>query len=149
MELSDSFTVESPASKVWELLWDFPRLASCMPGCEEVEALDESNFKARVKQSVGPFRVEMDINFTIQEATPEERILVTGSGGDRRGNSLKINRAMLEMAPVSPKETQISYSIDFTLFGKLATLGYPMVKRKSRDVAIEFTRRISDALEKG
>lgn len=149
MELSDSFTVESSASKVWELLWDFPRLASCMPGCEEIEAIDESNFKARVKQSVGPFRVEMDINLTIQEATPEERIVVTGSGGDRRGNSLKITRAMLEMATVSPKETQISYSIDFTLFGKLATLGYPMVKRKSRDLAVEFSRRISAALEQG
>ena len=149
MELSDTFTVGSPASKVWELLWDFPRLASCMPGCEEVEAVDESNFKARVKQRVGPFSVEMDIKFTIQEATPEERILVTGSGGDRRGNSLKINRAMLEMAPVSPKETQISYTLDFTLFGKLATLGYPMVKRKARDVGVEFSKRISIALEQG
>lgn len=149
MELSDSFTVGSPASKVWELLWDFPRLASCMPGCEEIEAIDESNFKARVKQSVGPFRVEMDISLSIQEATPEERIVVTGSGGDRRGNSLKITRALLEMAPISPEETQVSYSIDFTLFGKLATLGYPMVKRKARDLAVEFSKRISSALEQG
>ena len=147
MEVSDSILVGAPAARVWELFWDFPRLASCMPGCEDIETIDDSSFKARVKQSVGPFHVEMQVTFNILEVSEGSRIVVAGSGTDRRGNMLKFNRATLELTPISADETEVSYVVDVTLFGRLGTLGYPIVKRKARDLGAQFTRRIIDELD--
>jgi carbon monoxide dehydrogenase subunit G len=142
MELTDRFRVQASNSKVWELLWDLPRLASCLPGCESIEAIDDTTYRAHVKQSVGPFKVAMDMDVSLQEVTPERRIVMAGGGDDRKGTRLKLNRAELEVEPVSDSESEVSYTMDLTLFGRMATLGYPVVKRKAGEMREEFTRRI-------
>ena len=147
MELRDSFRVDTPSSRVWELFWDFPRLASCLPGCEAIEVIDDSNFKAKVKQKVGPFQVAMELMMTIVDVTQGRQIVAVGSGSDRRGNRLKIIRASLAVDPISPGETQVSYDMNFTLFGRLGTLGYGVIKRKVGEMQTEFTRCITAALE--
>ena len=142
MELSDTFRVQASNSKVWELLWDLPRLAACLPGCESIEAIDDTTYRAHVKQSVGPFKVAMDMDVSLQEVTPERRIVMSGGGDDRKGTRLKLNRVELNVAPVSDSESEVSYTMDLTLFGRMATLGYPVVKRKAGEMRQEFTRRI-------
>jgi carbon monoxide dehydrogenase subunit G len=109
-------------------------------------AVGESSFKAKMKQSVGPFQVAMDLTLNVQEATPERRVLLTGGGDDGRGNMLKLHRTLLELEPLSADETQLSYRVEFTLFGKLGTFGYPVLKRKVEEMRGEFTRRIIQAL---
>ena len=142
MELADTFRVQASNSKVWELLWDLPRLAACLPGCEGIEEIDETTYRAHIKQSVGPFKVAMAMDIIIQEVTPKSRIVMAGGGDDRKGTRLKLNRAELEVAPVSDTESEVSYTMDVTLFGRMATLGYPVVKRKAGEMREEFTRRI-------
>ena len=146
MDLKDTFTVEAPREKVWDLFWDFPRLAACLPGCESIERIDDSNFKARVAQRVGPFQVALDLNLTLDDVQQNKSVAFSGSGGDKRGNNLKITRAALELDPVSDAETSVSYDMDFTLFGKLGTMGNSVVKRKVEEMRKEFTRRLTEAV---
>ncbi|MEE8518790.1 MAG: SRPBCC domain-containing protein [Dehalococcoidia bacterium] len=147
MELTDRFTVNASAQTVWELLWDLPRVALCLPGCESIEAIDDTNLKARFVQKVGPFQIAMDLDLAVQEISKNERIVVAGGGKDKRGNTLKLNRLVMELAPVSDGETGISYSMDFNLYGRLATPGNVIVKRKSEEMRVEFTRRITAEVE--
>ena len=159
MELTDRFTVNASAQTVWELLWDLPRVALCLPGCESIEAIDDTNLKARFVQKVGPFQIAMDLDLAVQEISKNERIVVAGGGKDKRGNTLKLNRLVMELAPVSDGEppgesngetdrlTEVSYSMDFNLYGRLATLGNAIVKRKSEEMRVEFTRRITAEVE--
>ncbi len=146
MDLKDTFTVEAPREKVWDLFWDFPRLAACLPGCESIERIDDSNFKARVAQRVGPFQIALDLNLTLDDVQQNKSVAFSGSGGDKRGNNLKIARAALELDPVSDAETSVSYDMDFTLFGKLGTMGNSVVKRKVEEMRKEFTRRLTEAV---
>ena len=104
MDLKDTFTVEAPREKVWDLFWDFPRLAACLPGCESIERIDDSNFKARVAQRVGPFQIALDLNLTLDDVQQNKSVAFSGSGGDKRGNNLKITRAALKLDPVSDAE---------------------------------------------
>ena len=146
MDLKDTFTVEAPREKVWDLFWDFPRLAACLPGCESIERTDDANFKARVAQRVGPFQIALDLNLTLDDVQQNKSVAFSGSGGDKRGNNLKITRAALELDPVSDAETSVSYDMDFTLFGKLGTMGNSVVKRKVEEMRKEFTRRLTEAV---
>ena len=147
MELTDTFEVSAPAARVWELFFDLPRLARCLPGCEEIHAVDETHYRARMVQRVGPFQVAMDLDLEVRELTPGKRIVVTGGGKDRMGNTLKLNRLAMELTPVSDERTEVSYSMDFNLFGRLATMGNAVMKRKAEDTRAEFTRRIVQQLE--
>ena len=145
MELSDSFRVMAPSSRVWEFFWDFPLLASCLPGCDRIEAIDQSSFSAYVKQRIGPFSLEMELVFTIQEVTPNRSVILVG--GDRRGMIVKVNRASLDVASISAEESRVSYNADVHLLGKLGILGYSIVNRRAKQVGVEFSRRLAEALE--
>lgn len=135
-------------SHVWDVLWDFPRLASSLPGCEQIEQVDANTYKSKLRQSVGPFRLELDLSLTVVESVPEQRIVFSGGGADRQGNRLKLERASIELEPVKDG-TRVTYAANFNLSGKLATLGYPMVKRKVRDLGVEFGQRLEEIITGG
>ena len=142
MELTDRFTVQADSATVWALFWDLPRIAGLLPGCESVEEIDERHYRARIAQKVGPFKVTMDLDLEVLESETEKRVVVTGSGHDRFGNRLSLNRIALELAPAGGSGTEVSYSMEFTLYGRMATLGSSVVKRKTEDMRVEFTRSI-------
>ncbi len=145
MEVQDSFTVPVPASDVWELLWDFARLAACLPGCEGITPLGAEQFRTRLKQAVGPFKLELELTLSVIEQEAGRRVVFAGSGADRQGNRLRLNRAAMELTTVSEGETELAYVADFNLVGRLASLGYPVVKRKAAEIGAEFSRRLAEA----
>ena len=146
MEMTDRFEVKATPEAVWQLLWDLPRVAMCLPGCEKVEAVDDSTYKARMVQKVGPFQVAMDIDLKVDEIVEGVRVTLSGSGKDRMGNRLKLSKLSLELDS-SDEKTYVSYAIDYNLYGRLAALGSSVIKRKSEEMRAEFTRRIVSELE--
>ncbi len=149
MELTDRFTVPVDSATVWALFWDLPRIAGLLPGCESVDAIDEHHYRAHVAQKVGPFKVSMDVDIEVLESEVEKRVVVSGGGHDRLGNRLSLNRIALELAPADGSGTEISYSMDFNLYGRMATLGSSVVKRKTEEMRVEFTRAIIEELGGG
>src|SRR2546426_276508 len=79
VQITDRFTVQASREKVWQLLWDFPRLAACLPGCREITRVNDVTYRAKMKQSVGPFNLDMDMTFNIVEVDEGRRIVFSGS----------------------------------------------------------------------
>ena len=146
MDLTDRFAVKASPGEAWAFFWDLPRVARCLPGCESIEAAGEGAYRARMTQRVGPFRVSMDMEMRVDEAEEGSRVVVSGSGKDKMGNRLHINRLALELGEPSPGQTEVSYAMAFNLYGRLATLGNTAVKRKAEEIRAEFSRRIAEEL---
>ena len=146
MELTDRFAVSASADETWAFFWDLPRVARCLPGCESIETIGDSTYRARLVQKVGPFQVAMDIDMAVDEVEEGRRIVVSGGGKDRMGNRLRISRLALELSEPSADRTEVSYELDFNLFGRLATLGNTVVKRKADETRAEFSRNIAAEL---
>ena len=149
MELTDRFTVQADSPTVWALFWDLPRIAGLLPGCEGVDAIDETHYRAHIVQRVGPFKVTMDLDLEVLESEVEKRVVLTGGGHDRLGNRLSLSRLALELAPADGGGTDVSYSMDFNLYGRMATLGGSVVKRKAEEMRVAFTRGIIEELDGG
>ena len=147
MELTDRFEVGASPAEAWAFFWDLPRVAKCLPGCERIETTGDSAYWARMVQRVGPFQVAMDIDISVDEVEPGRRVVVSGGGKDRMGNRLRINRLALELNEPAAERTEVSYELDFNLFGRLATLGNTVVKRKAEETRAEFSRNIAAELE--
>ena len=92
----------------------------------------------------------MDGRLTIEEGTIHDFLDLCGRNMatfevhpiQRFGNRLSLNRIALELAPASGGGTEVSYSMEFNLYGRMATLGSSVVKRKTEDMRVEFTRAI-------
>ena len=147
MEFSDKFVVKTSSEAVWDLFWDFPRLALLLPGCQKIEVVDDTHFRAQLEQRVGPFKVKFDTLLAVTEIVQGKSIVASGEGKDTMGNRLRITSVELELQPVSKEETQISYRVEFTLFGRLGTMGYPVIKRKAQGMGQEFSENIVKSLQ--
>ena len=46
MKLEDRFVIEAPTHVVWKFFLDIPQVATCVPGVEIVDQLDEENINS-------------------------------------------------------------------------------------------------------
>lgn len=142
MKISDTLEVEFPIQQVWDLLEDPRRSMGAMPGVQTVEVLDESTFDLSVAQRVGPFRVQFQVTMNLEEVTPLERLVAMGQGKESSGTLLRIPSAVLELEALDESKTSLSYEIEFSLMGKLGTLGYPILKRKASEMSKLFASNL-------
>ena len=147
VNFSGSLSVDAPSDRVWELLRDPARLVSAIPGIESFEALDETTFSVRVAQRVGPFQARFDIRMSLTELDPPRRLVATGQGTGTGGSMLRIPSVVIDLEPTSSGGTSLSYNIEFSLLGKLGTLGYPVVKQRAGEMARLFGENLQRELE--
>ncbi len=146
MKISDSLEVEFPIQQVWDLLQDPRRFMGAMPGVQSIEIRDETTFDLTVAQRVGPFRVQFQVTMNLVEVTPPARLVATGQGKESSGTLLRIPSAVLELEALVEDRTRLSYEIEFSLMGKLGTLGYPMIKHKAGEMSKTFADNLRKEL---
>ena len=69
-----SFQVETSQERVWRLIGK--AIFSCLPGMENVEILDENNFRALMKERVLGFKVSLKLTGEIVEMEPPDSFSV-------------------------------------------------------------------------
>ncbi len=60
VKLDKTFPVDAPGASSWQILSDIDTVASCMPGAEITEQLDDTHYKGKVKAKVGPATMAFD-----------------------------------------------------------------------------------------
>jgi len=146
MKFQGNLLIARPMEKVWEFLWDIEKLAGCIPGCEGVKTIkDREKYELKVKDSVGPITVHLDLLADIKKLEPLKSIEIAMEGKDFKAGGVRQTMALA----LTPKEneTEIGFEADVNVFGRLGTLGYPFVKKKAESVIKEFGEKIKDAIE--
>ncbi|HLN86753.1 MAG TPA: SRPBCC domain-containing protein [Candidatus Limnocylindrales bacterium] len=146
MKFQGNLFIARPVEKVWEFLWDIEKLAGCIPGCEGVKTIkDREKYELKVKDSVGPITVHLDLLADIKKLEPLKSIEIAMEGKDFKAGGVRQTMGLA----LTPKgnETEIAFETDVNVFGRLGTLGYPFVKKKAESVIKEFGEKIKDAIE--
>jgi carbon monoxide dehydrogenase subunit G len=126
MEFTGSLDIDAPRQQVWDLLLDFDRLATCGPGVESIERLDDSHARVRAKIGVGFMTLGFTIELELVETVEPERAVIRATG-EAPGTSVEANGSMrLSGAPEGP--TRMDYEATVELFGALAGIGSRMIE---------------------
>ncbi len=56
MDISGEFTIEAPQQRVWEALNDPLVLKQCIPGCESIDKLSDTEFETKMLAKIGPVK---------------------------------------------------------------------------------------------
>src|SRR6516165_12639522 len=82
MAMTMNGEVELPASRevVWAKLNDPNVLKACIPGCEELEKTDETNFRAVAKMKVGPVSARFRGKVMLSDLDPPNVYKISGEG---------------------------------------------------------------------
>ncbi|HEX2131965.1 MAG TPA: SRPBCC domain-containing protein [Actinophytocola sp.] len=148
MKLASEFSVPAPAEKVFPLFFDPDTMRGCIPGCEELVREDERTYRGRLVNEIAHVRFSAGFAAAIQSVTDEEatkEVTALVKGEDRRlGSSIKID-ARLAVRPDGDDTSVIAYEMDMALWGKLGRLGEPIIRRRSREVEVEFAKSLAAA----
>ena len=72
--------IPAPRQTVWEGLNDPEILKQCIPGCEEIEKLSDTEFTAKVGAKVGPVQANFTGKVTLSDLDPPAGYTITGEG---------------------------------------------------------------------
>lgn len=141
MELTGEQIIPAPRARVWAALNDPEILKRCIPGCQEIEKISDTELTAKVGLAVGPVKATFNGRVTLSEMDPPNGYKISGEGQGGVAGFGK-GSAVVKLTD-DPVGTKLNYNADAAVGGKLAQIGSRLVEATARKLADEFFTRFA------
>ena len=147
MLIEGKFTMKAPIQEVWDFLLEPGTLASCIPGAEKMEPVDDKTWEGVVKQKVGPISVKLKFTQTLTEIDPPKHVKAIGKGADITKAGIFTQETVVDLTEISKNEVEVAYRSNVSMVGRLAIFGERIMRAKVNKVGEEFTRNLQEKLK--
>ncbi|MGH7094711.1 MAG: SRPBCC family protein [Stellaceae bacterium] len=144
MEMQGERRIPAPREQVWQGLNDPEMLKQCIPGCETIEKLSDTEFTAKVTARVGPVKATFNGKVTLTDLDPPAGYTISGEGTGGVAGFAK-GGASVQLTE-DGGETVLHYGVQAQVGGKLAQIGSRLVDGVARKMADEFFTRLVAAM---
>lgn len=136
MEMTGEQIIDQPQSKVWEALNDTEVLKGCIPGCDTLEKVSDTEYKMTMTAAVGPVRAKFNGKLMLSDvnAPVSYTIAFEGSGG---AAGFGKGSAQVALSPEG-SGTKLSYNAKAQIGGKLAQVGARLIDGVAKKMADDF-----------
>jgi carbon monoxide dehydrogenase subunit G len=145
--IEKTFRVDEPVEKVWALLSDPRKVATCVPGAQITEQVDDKTYKGAIKVKVGPstneFKGELQV-LRLDAQTHDLEIL--GKGQDVRGKGSASMKMTGKLQTVDGG-TEVVSSSELTVVGILAQMGARVITEVSNIMFEQFVNNFKKQLQ--
>jgi carbon monoxide dehydrogenase subunit G len=136
MQLTSSRNVPASVETTWAALNDPETLKACIPGCESIERISDTEFRVTMTARVGPVSAKFNGRIVLSDIVPPTsyRISFEGQGGAAgfaRGD------AKVALTP-DGAGARLEYTVNAQVGGKLAQIGSRLVDGAAAKVADDF-----------
>ena len=145
MDMNGEQLIPLPRQRVWEALNDPETLKRCIPGCESIERVSDTEYKIAMTAAIGPVKAKFSGKLTLSDLDPPESysIAFEGSGG---AAGFGKGGAKVVLAPEGDS-TRLVYTANATVGGKLAQIGSRLIdgvaKKMSEDFFAKFNQVVA------
>jgi len=143
MRLENAFEVTAPPEAAWDLLMDVPRVIPCMPGAELVEAVGESNWKARMRVKLGPISLAFLTDVAREEVDEAARRVKLGAKAREERGRGAASATIESTLSSAGGRTTVTTVTELTLTGAVAQYGRGLVQ----DVSAQLLKQFAACLE--
>ncbi len=137
--IEKTYPINAPASNGWAVLQDIKIVASCMPGAEITDQMDDTHFKGQVKVKIGPataaFKGELELK-SIDASKRELNLL--GKGSDVKGTSSATLDLIASIRETSTGTCELVGNSNIVVNGKFASFGGRMMDSVSDRIIQKF-----------
>ncbi len=136
MEIKGEYKIAAPREKVFAALNDPSVLQACIPGCESLEKVSDTEMTAKVRLRIGPVSASFSGKVTLSDIDPPNGYKITGEGqggvaGFAKGGAVVTLRE-------DEGATILDYNVDAQVGGKIAQVGARLITGTARKLADEF-----------
>jgi len=144
MTMQGEVVLPAGRDRVWAALNDPVVLKSCIPGCQELEKIGESEFRAVAKVAIGPVKATFKGAVTLSDLDPPNSYRISGDGqGGVAGFAKGGAKVRLDDAESG---TRLAYDVDAQVGGKIAQLGGRLINGAAKKYADEFFANFAKSL---
>ena len=147
MLIEGQFSLKAPIQQVWDFLLEPGILASCIPGAEKMEPVDDTTWEGTVKQRVGPISVKINFTQTLSEIDEPKHIKAVGRGSAMGGAGTFSQETIVDLSEIAGGEVEVAYSSNVSMVGRLATFGERIMRAKVNKVGAQFIQNLQDKLK--
>ena len=148
VEISKTFSIRAPVSKVWGLMTDVKKISACIPGAQYEQDMGENKHSVMMVVKVGPIKSSYHGEVSIRSMDEEKHIIeIDGKGTDTKG---KGGATMELVGSITEKEdgtSEVKGDSTITIQGMLAQFGSRMIEDVSNQLFIQFTASLAEVLE--
>ncbi|HQT46981.1 MAG TPA: carbon monoxide dehydrogenase subunit G [Acidocella sp.] len=141
MDMSGERLIEAPREKVWAALNDPEVLKSCIPGCETVEKVSDTELKATAAVKLGPIAARFAGKVLLSDLDPPNGYTISGEGQGGVAGFAK-GGAKVALLP-DESGTRLSYTVNAQIGGKMAQLGARLIDSTAKQYAETFFTRFA------
>ena len=147
MKLSGEHHIPASQQTVWEALNDAETLKACLPGCEMLDKISDTEMTAKITTKIGPVKATFTGTVTLSDLDPPNGYTLSGEG---QGGAAGFASGS---ASVSLTEqdggTLLSYEVEARVGGKLAQIGSRLIDSVSKKLAGQFFGALVERLSAG
>jgi carbon monoxide dehydrogenase subunit G len=137
MQLTSQQALPVPQDVAWQALNDIELLRESIPGCESITATGENEYEATVVAAVGPVKAKFKGRLRLTDLQPPDAYTIQfdgqgGAAGHGKGS------AQVRLAPAGPNATDLHYTVNASVGGKIAQVGSRLVDMAAQKIANDF-----------
>jgi carbon monoxide dehydrogenase subunit G len=125
MKFEGRVEIHAPRPKVWAFVTDPDQIASCGPGVQSVETIDERHFKAHAKVGVGFISLKLVVNAEFVELHEPDDATVLARG-QAPGSAVDAT-AKMSLSDGADGSTVMDWTADVNISGTIASVGARMI----------------------
>ncbi len=144
LEMSGEYELPQDRKTVWKALNDPEILKVCIPGCETLEKISDTEFQAVVKLTIGPVSARFKGKVRLDDLDPPNSYTIAGEGEGGVAGFAK-GSAAVSLSDVA-EGTKLSYKASAATGGKIAQLGQRLVAGSAKKTADQFFTNFVNAL---
>lgn len=142
MMIDDAFEIHAPITRVWPVLTDIPRVATCMPGTVITDVIDPKTYRAKVQVKVGPVSVSYSATIgiaSVDEITHTATLNVQGDEIKGRGG---VRATMTSQVEEHSGNTLVKVHTDAQISGIIATVGGRLIESVAKKMTSQFAHNL-------
>ncbi|NQU57785.1 MAG: carbon monoxide dehydrogenase subunit G [Rhodospirillales bacterium] len=137
MNLTGEYIIAASRLDVWAALNDPEVLKVCVPGCDEMEKVSDTQFTAKVTMKVGAVKARLKGNVELSDIDAPNSYSISGQG---QGGVAGFAKGGAKVSLVDAKDggTVLHYEATAELGGKLAAVGSRVIQGIAKKMADDF-----------
>jgi carbon monoxide dehydrogenase subunit G len=147
MLIEETFSVAAPRERVWALIRDPNLMVACVPGCESIEEIDPTHYRTAVKVTVGPITARFNLDIEVIEESAPDYVRSTSKGEEGSRASVVQSTNLVRLADGADGGTDVTYSADVDISGRLGRYGAGMMKKIAGRLAKKFEASFRERAE--
>ncbi|MGC8531923.1 MAG: SRPBCC family protein [Acidiphilium sp.] len=142
MDMNGERLIAAPRTVVWAALNDPETLKACIPGCESIEKLSDTDLQAVVAVKVGPISARFNGKVTLSDIDAPKSYKITGEG---QGGGAGFGKGSADVHLTETEGgTTLTYQVNAQVGGKMAQVGSRLIDSVAKSLAETFFTRFSE-----